>query len=315
MPFQTLLDSFIVMLALIGAAVWLRERSVILKSEQAVFPRLVTDFVLPALIFTNLSRDPLTREKLLVALVFFLSIAIVTAAAWVIGRRMRLEKPVLGSFVLVSGVGSSSTLGYSLVQYVYGNNAQIMSMVVVMGELGVVLPLFTVGVAIASYFGSDNDEGADIRSVFLTFVRSPIFLAFILGILVSLTGFPESHKAVVLFNIVLEIISDSLKLLVAFTIGLMLRPIAIRQMAKLIVLVGVLKLVLEPVVAGTIAMALGLPEIERSLLIIEAAMPSGALAAVIAARYGCDGAVASTLLIGTFVLSLVAIPVVGYLII
>ncbi len=39
-------------------------------------------------------------------------------------------------------------------------------------------------------------------------------------------------------------------------------------------------------------------------------MPSGALAAVLAARYGCDGAIASTLVIATYVLSLVALPLI-----
>jgi hypothetical protein len=42
--------------------------------------------------------------------------SIVTALiAWIIGTAMGLGRRVLGSVVLVTGVGSSSTLGYSLI--------------------------------------------------------------------------------------------------------------------------------------------------------------------------------------------------------
>jgi len=39
-------------------------------------------------------------------------------------------------------------------------------------------------------------------------------------------------------------------------------------------------------------------------------MPSGTVAAVLADRYGCDGAIASALVIASFGLSLVTIPLI-----
>ncbi|WP_170387125.1 AEC family transporter [Ruegeria atlantica] len=313
MQFDTLFDAFVVMLALVGSAVWFRRRNVIQDREQGVFARLVTDFALPALIFANLSSEPFRIQNFELALVLFLSIATVMVTAWLAGRWMRLERPVLGSVILVSGVGSTSTLGYSLLQNIYGDNAEIMSQLVVMGEIGVILPLFTVGVAIASYFGENDGQGPTVGDAFLTFLRSPIFLAFVLGVLASAIGLPKDNRVVALLDDFLGIASASLTFLVAFTIGLMLRPIAIGQLAGLVLLVCALKLILEPVVAGSFAFALGLADFQHDILVVEAAMPSGALAAVIAARYGCDSAIASALLVATFVLSLFALPLIGYL--
>ncbi len=301
------------MLALVGSAVWFRQRNVIQDREQGVFARLVTDFALPALIFANLSSEPFRVQNFELALVLFLAIAVVMSAAWLAGRWMRLERPVLGSVILVSGVGSTSTLGYSILQNIYGDNSEIMSQLVVMGEVGVVLPLFTVGVAIASYYGENNGEGPTVGEAFRSFLRSPIFVAFVLGILASAIGLHQDNKVVRLLDDFLGIASASLTFLVAFTIGLMLRPIAFRELAGLVVLVCALKLILEPIVAGGFALVLGLPDFQRDLLLVEAAMPSGALAAVIAARYGCDAAIASALLIATFLLSLFAVPLIGYL--
>ncbi|WP_444921076.1 AEC family transporter [Microbulbifer sp. CnH-101-G] len=101
-------------------------------------------------------------------------------------------------------------------------------------------------------------------------------------------------------------------MLVAFSIGLALRPIAVRQLAGLILVVVLLKLVAEPMVAWALAMPIKLPHIERELLVLQAAMPSGAIAAVLAKRYGCDGGVASAMVVATSFISLITLPLTLY---
>lgn len=310
--FESLLDSFIVLVALVMSAIWLRQRGTIKENEEAVFGRLVTDFALPAVIFASLSREPFTLSNLLPALVLFSSIAAVMLIAWLAGRAMGLARPVLGSIILVSGVGSSSTLGYSLINHVFGDDPRVMNTVVAMGEFGVVLPLFSFGVALAIYFGRGETEQTSLWAASKPFFTSPIFYALVLGIAVSLVGLPQENRAVRLLNDFLRVASESLALLVAFTIGLMLRPIAYREIATLIALVAGLKLIAEPLIAGGLGLVFALPLITRELLILEAAMPSGTLAAVLAARYGCDGAVASAALIATYVLSLLLLPMIAY---
>ena len=310
--FDSLLDSFIVLVALAASAIWLRRRGTILSSEEAVFGRLVTDFALPALIVVSLSTEPFTLSKLLPALLLFGSIAVVMLIAWLVGRAMGLTRPVLGSVILVSGVGSSSTLGYALIRRIFHDDPQVMTSVVAMGEFGVVLPLFTFGVALAIFFGREDTAQQNLWAASKPFFTSPIFYALVLGVGVSMVGIPQEHRAVRLLNDFLSLASDSLSFLVAFTIGLMLKPVAYRQIAPLIALVAGLKLIVEPLIAGGLAVVLALPPITRELLILEAAMPSGTLAAVLAARYGCDGAVASAVLMATYILSLVLLPMIAY---
>ena len=310
--FENLLDSFVVLVALAASAIWLRRRGTIQTNEAGVFGRLVTDFALPALIFASLSTEPFTVSKLLPALLLFSSIAAVMLVAWLAGRAMGLTRPVLGSVVLVSGVGSSSTLGYALIHRVFHNDPKVMTTVVAMGEFGVVLPLFTFGVALAIFFGREETDQVSLWHASKPFFTSPIFYALVLGVAASMVGIPQDHKAVRLLNDFLRLASDSLSLLVAFTIGLMLKPVAYREIVPLIALVAGLKLIVEPLVAGGLALVLALPTITRELLILEAAMPSGTLAAVLAARYGCDGAVASAVLIATYILSLLLLPMIVY---
>lgn len=71
-----------------------------------------------------------------------------------------------------------------------------------------------------------------------------------------------------------------------------------------------INLVAEPLIALAGAHLLNLPKLEEQILVIEAAMPAGAVAAVIAARYECDGKLASALTIAMYVLSLGTIPLI-----
>lgn len=304
------IEDFLVLIGLAVIAMILRARFTIERGEEKVFARLVTDFALPALVFTSLSRDPFSADQILPAILMFATVATVSLVAWLMGAAIGLAPPVLGSFVLVSGIGSSSTLGYLLIRSAFGDDQSIMATVVTMGEFGVVVPLFTLGVAFARYYGEEPDSRQGFARSAADLLRAPVILATILGIAVSRLGIdPESSPASVLFNL-LSVIGGSMDVLVAFSIGLMLRPIDLRSLLPLIGLVVALKLILEPIIALAIGFVFQLPEIDRQLLLIEAAMPSGAVAAIIAARYGCDGVVASSLVIATYLVSLLLLPLV-----
>ncbi len=60
------------------------------------------------------------------------------------------------------------------------------------------------------------------------------------------------------------------------------------------------------------AHAAGVISVTSPLVLFEAAMPSGALATVMASRYGCNGPLAGWLFVGTYVLCLVTLPFVFF---
>lgn len=305
--FSNLVQSIFVLIALISCALWLKQRSVVGEEHRVLFGRLVTDFVLPALIFSNLARQPVRAAQLITPLLMLASIVICNVLGWILGRALKLSRPVLGSLVLVAGFGSSSTLGYALVNQAYNGDALAMQEALLVGEFGACLPFFTLGVAIAMYFGrSDSDRGS-VWSAVSPFFWSPIFVAVVLGLVVSAL-MPPQNPALQLAHRVLDVVGGSLAVFIALAIGLMLRRIELRTLIWLIGVIAVLKLVVEPLLAGWGAGVLGVPPLEREILVIEAAMPSGAVAAVVGSRYGCDGAVASSLVIATYLLSLVTLP-------
>ena len=311
--FQSLVEALVILVVLCAAAVWLRGRNTILQQEQGVFGRLVTDFALPAVILLSLSKVPFSLQALVPALLLFAVSVAIMVPAWAIGKAMGLRRKVLGSIILVSAFGGSSTLGLSLIRRAFHDNPVVMRDSVLMGEYGGLLSVFTFGVAVAIYFGRDEEQETSLWQACRPFFVSPIFIAMILGTAISMIGLPQGNFLVQIVEDTLRVAGRALIVLVAFSIGLSLRPIAVRELTALIIIAGLLKLIAEPLVAWSLSLSFALPQLESELLVLQAAMPSGAISAVLAKRYGCDGAVASALVVATAVVSLISLPLTLYL--
>jgi predicted permease len=90
------------------------------------------------------------------ALIMFVAEISSLALAWVLGRSMKLSGPQQGAFMLVSGFGSSSLLGYALISQVFPENVQALTEAVVVSEIGVGPALFTIGTMLAMYYGGQK---------------------------------------------------------------------------------------------------------------------------------------------------------------
>ncbi len=311
--FQLLVESLVILVALCASAIWLRHRQVIRVEEQQVFGRLVTDFALPAIIFVSLSRVPFSTQALMPVLLLLVIGVAIMLPTWLIGRAMRLDRPTIGSLILVAAYGGAATLGLSLIRRVFDDSVTVMRDAVLIGEYGLLLPVFTLRVAVAIYFGRSDGKKVSLWKASRPFFSSPIFIAMILGTAASAIGLPQGNWGVQVLEDFLKVAARPLTVLVAFSIGLALKPIAVRQLLALIAVTVLLKLIAEPLLAWLLALSFELPKIERELLVLLAAMPSGAISAVLAARYGCNSAMASAMVVATAVVSLISLPLTLYL--
>ena len=148
----------------------------------------------------------------------------------------------------------------------------------------------------------------------MNFIRSPIFIAFILGLIVTqippVVEAMNSEFAGTFFGY----FRNGLEMMVAISVGLMLRPIQVREILPVLGIVFVLKMLLLPLLVFFGGGMAALPSLAIEVLVIEAAVPSGAVAAVIIDRYGCDGQVASPVVVATYIISLLTVPLISYLI-
>jgi predicted permease len=289
----------------------LKGRGVFDDSHQPVFNRLVTELALPVTIFSTLAVSKVHSSQILSAGIMFGSIMICCLLAYIVCRAMGLSYRLIGSMVMLAGFGSTSTLAYPLIKQTFGGNSEAMALGLMIGEFGVCIPFFTLGIIMAAYFGGKEEaKRPDVIAIVKNFLSSPIFIAFILGLIVSQIPPARAFMKIPFWTTFFGYFNNGLEILVAISIGLMLKPIKIRNILPLLLIIVVVKLFLQPFLVKGGAVVAGLSALPTEILVIEAAMPSGAVAAVIADRYGCDGPLASTIVIATYLVSLVTIPVV-----
>ena len=308
--FYALLGSLFILVALVLLTLLLRKCSILSTEHQTLFSKLVTDFALPALIFLNLSKQTFELEKLLPALIMMGTILIASSLGFAAGKLLKLDRKSLGAFVLVSGWGSSSTLGYALIMQCFHGNPEAMRDALVISELGAGVPLFLLAIPLAMYFGREHTDSRDVLTSAAEFFRSPMFIALVLGIAFSFLKLPQQNVVVKTIYNLLGIMGNSIEIFTAFVVGLMLQKIPVRQILPAIAALFLINLIAEPLIALGGAHLFGLSPLEDKVLVIEAAMPAGAIAAVVAARYGCNGGLASALVIAMYVLSLGTIPLI-----
>ncbi len=304
---QTLTQSILILVIMILMGTLLRKMGIVKDEHGPFFARMVTEVTLPALIFLAVSSHPIALEQLIPPLLLIAAELICALLAWGVGRLLKLSRPQIGALILASMFGSSAFLGYAVIKELFKNNTTILSEAAMISEFGVGLIIFTLGVTIAIFFGKNNISRRDALKPVISFFRSHIFIALIAGIIVSFIDLPKNNIMIVSLFKLLEIIANSNTLMVTMTIGIMLKFHDLRKVLPIVILACIIKLLVQPLLTSSFADLFNFTGVWRKILVIEAAMPSAALAAVFAKRYNCDAELASILVFATFISSILTI--------
>jgi malate permease and related proteins len=298
-------QSIFVLAGLIALGALMRVKGLFKPEHGALFAKVVTNITLPALIFSSLAAQKIDLAQMEQPLLMGMAELVCIAAAWWIGGMLRLPGPQKGAFILVSAFGSSAFLGYPIIKAVFPGDTAAMADAIVTSELGVGVFIFTLGVMIAMYFGGKTFRAGEAGKVFLSFLRSPVFVALSAGLLVSICFRDKDN---VFFRLLLDLtrtLGAANTVFVVFSVGIVLEAGNFRALLPAALLVCLLKLILKPVLVAVPADILGFPLMWKKVMVIEAAMPSAALSVVFSSRYGCDGAFASRLLMITLFASII----------
>lgn len=322
--FDTLLLLVTVSMSIICITQLLKKKGIFTEQDLPAFEKFITEIALPVLIFSVLLDYEYITDILLPAGILFLALICSFCLAYGVCLLLRLSPKVTGSVVMVSVFGSTATLGYPLIIDMFydvdwGGVSVFTELGLTIGDIGVLIPFLILGPIIASYFG--KEELGKETSILVTlrgFFITPIFLSFVLGVFASVIltnlNIPGEEIFSDFFDSFFSLITYSLDLFIWIVIGLMIRPIKLSYILPLFVFVVILKMFVQPLL---VVFGAGMTDMTQELhdvLLLLSAMPSGALAAIFASRYGCDGSLAGWMVIGTYLISLVTIPLFFFLI-
>ncbi|MEI7724802.1 MAG: AEC family transporter [Bacteroidota bacterium] len=290
----------------------LKKKKIVSANDIKSYSKLMTTAILPAVIFLQLSMNPIHGHQFILVLIMFLAGIASMIVTWIAGKLMRLKSETLGMLIITSTFGSSALIGYPLIQFAFPGNQVAMTDAILISELGVGVPIFTLCPIVASYYGSGSSGFSSMIKTLLNYLRSPIFISVIAGIVFSHFQNVVTSPILAPFWESLRMIQGTLTVLACLILGLQLKFTSIRRILPLFIVSSVIQIGLQPVFTSLGADLMKVNLIDKQVLILIAAMPSAVLGTVFATEYQCDAESASELVFMNIMVSLFAIPLVYY---
>ncbi|MHB0912898.1 MAG: AEC family transporter [Armatimonadota bacterium] len=260
---------------------------------------LVVNLMLPAFVFLAVydSEQRVSPAMAKIPVIGFGMILLVCAIAYALGRLLRMEKPTIGGLILASAFGNTAFLGYPVITAAFGGGSALVP-AALYDQFGMLLPLCTFGVVLASHFSGEKVTGRQLTGALL----SPSILA----VPVALVLHPVKIPLPVIKS--LEYLAAGTVPLAMLTLGLSLSARSIKTCAVPVAVACVLKLAVLPALTWALMRMGGFSGEALKAVTMESAMPTAVLASIIAVRYKADGNMVAGVVFVSTLLGILSIP-------
>lgn len=280
---------------LIGVGVVGRRLGLLRFEDRVALNNIIIFICLPALIFSAAREAPLEASLLLISSIS-LAISFVTLLiGYGLARLARLQGPLLGAFLLASGVGNTGYLGYPLTQALFGQEHLVKA--VFFDIFGTVVILFTAGIYFANKYGRSSDHAPRQAVLY----AAPNLAGLILGFVVTDMTLPGPLQLAV------DSLAEATTAVIMLSIGISLSARFGRRLAS-VALLTILKLAVMPLAALAILLALDLPSVVGGVILLQSSMPVALMTFVIGDKYELDRDFLSGAILVSTVLSMLTIP-------
>jgi predicted permease len=299
--------AFVVLLVFI-----LKKKNIVSTGDLKKYSKLMTAAILPAVIFLQLSLNPVHGHQFILVLIMFIAGVLSMIITWIVGKLMRLRNETLGMLIITSTFGSSALIGYPLIKFAFQQNMDAMTDAILISELGVGVPIFTLCPIVASYYGSGSSGFKAMLTTFSNYLKSPIFISIIAGIIVSQFQGIIRNPFFEPFWSALRMVNGTLTVLACLILGLQLKFRSLRRILPLFIVSAVIQMGIQPFLASLGADLMHVGLLDKQVLVLISAMPSAVLGTVFATQYQCDSETASELVFLNIMVSIIGIPLVYY---
>ncbi|RIK50594.1 MAG: hypothetical protein DCC57_11770 [Chloroflexi bacterium] len=295
--FQTLLPIFVetvLPVFLVAAAGYLLVWRVPMDGRS--LGRLLFWLATPSLVFRSLYQMEIDFEALRQVVVVAAAVTVTAGIlGWAVGfdqdRRRR------AAIILTSAVSNNGNMGIPICFFAFGQPG------LALGSLYYVVSSFlsnTVGVAVAS------SGQTPLRQALGNSLRVPMIYAATAGLLLNRLGGELPQP---LFRAV-DLMADAAIPGMLVLLGIQLHAAPLGQGHGIILRSAVIRLLVAPLLAWLLTMLLGVDGVERNVIILQAAMPTAVMSAVLATEYDAAPKLVATVIFVTTVASMVTLSVV-----
>jgi malate permease and related proteins len=268
---------FEIYLPLIG---WTLAGLLLLRSVPASVPKLMGRSLywvgVPLQVFAFMLRSDLTKAIWLVPAVVAGTLLIGFCLSWIFC--WRFDKQERGSFLLSAIIGNTGFVGLAIAPYLLTD--EYLGWAVLFSVANNVMGSYGLGVVIASYYG-DRETQVSWLTHLKSVLKTPVLWSFGIGLWLQYQHIELAQP-----------LSDGLQLVakVVAPVALLLVGIRLKQTYCLSAFnralpAVLIKLILLPLAVGLSMVAIGIPEIPRLAMVLQAGMPTGLACIIVAEEY------------------------------
>lgn len=284
---------------MIGLGYFLKRIDFLSEKDIDPFNKIVMYILMPCMIFHAIYTADLSQIPKLGILPFIiLASSFVTGiVSYFILKQLKFDDVTLWSVLVTVMIANTAFMGYPVTLGIYGNAGFLRAIFCDMATLCTFLLLSFV--LILRFGGTVK---AAVRKIALF----PPLWAVVLGLGFNILGIPIGP---VVDNTVNYLGQGAIPLIM-IALGLSINFEALSRSRSMIVFTSIMKLALFPFVTFLIVSWLGLVNLEHSVSIVEAAMPSGMMSLLLAITYKLDYELTSDCILINTVISLITLPVI-----
>ncbi len=292
------MDNVIMLFACLAIGMALRWFQRVPDNAHTSLNAFIIHVSLPAVTLLQIHAVHLAPALLYAVLMPWLLFTASAALFWLVGSALRLPPTTTGALAVVGGLGNTSFIGLPMIESFYGSSG--MPVGIMIDQLGTYLVLSTIGIFVICHY---SDTAVSPREIAKRIVTFPPLIALVIAAALMPVSYPDWVVSV------LNRLGGTLAPLALVSVGLQLRPGALRGNRGPLAMGLGYKLVLAPLLITLVyAGAIGLRGPTTQVTLFEAAMAPQIGGAIVAIQYGLNAQLISLMVgVGT-VLSFITLP-------
>jgi len=284
-------------LGYIALGVALRVGGLLTADDARPLNTLLIWVAMPALIFTTVRREAFDPGFVALPIIGWVVVLTGLALAWALARALRLEGPTAGAFILAAVFGNTAYVGYPVASAMLGDAGLVRA--IFSDIFGNTLAVITIGTLVASRYGSGGVKVNALKEL----VTFPPFIA--LAAALALRSVPVPIQV----TSWLEALGKVVVPVVMISVGLTLKPRALKGHLKPAGVLAVVKLVALPLTALAIGTAFVADAASVRIAVLEAGVPSMMFTMIMGLRFKLDMDFIASAILLTMIGAVVTIPV------
>ena len=265
--------------------------------------RIVMYILMPCMVFSALySADLDLIPKLGILPFIILASSLVTGSiSYLILKNLNFPDRKLWSVLVTVMIANTAFMGYPVNLGIYGHDGFLRA---IFCDIATLIIFLILSFILAVKFGGNGKTAIKRIALF------PSLWAIILGMALNLLNIPIGPVLTQTVNY----LGDGAIPLIMLSLGLSINLEGLARSKSMIAFTSIMKLAFFPLVAAIIVIYLGLSDLQYSVTIVEAAMPSGMLSLLLSITYRLDYELTSDCILINTVISLVSLPAIIMLI-